>query len=358
MRTTTICLLLLALALPAQAQVWSVDVYAGGATFSDVPTAAGSANAVFGLRRSGVTRLYLDLAAPLSASDPMWGAAGFDRRVSTQAGLLTLGVDIAGHGHAFRTGDTARLGTGGTVSVMPMLGIGTHTARLELRSGLRQYGAAYAGLSYSRSLHESAARLAVQPDVAFQLEGEVRQARADEDTYAYVGAAASARLGRVDVWGSAGRWLHDYLPDAGWSVGALLDVGRRFDVWVGLQNDATDPLFWNETRRGWNLGVGRSFGATAAQQPVSVTAPTRGGIAFAVPLAEAASAPYVAGDFNGWQPVRLERVGNTWSTTLFIRPGTYHYAFRRADGTWFLPASVPARVADGFGGVSALLIVE
>jgi hypothetical protein len=358
MRTCTLAgFLTLCAALPLQAQTWNIDAYAGRATFSDVPTATGSSNAVLGLRRSGETWLYMQAAAPLSDTGPLWGAAGLGSRTGTTTGLLTLGVDMAGHGHAYRTSDTAQTGAGGTLSVMPLIALGTHAARLELRSGLRQYGATYAGTSYSRRLHETDARLAVRPASTLDLEAEVRHARAEEDAYTFAGGSATFQAGPVDFWASAGRWLHDALPDMAWSAGARLDVGHRFDLWVGVQNDATDPLYWNESRQGWNIGVSRSFGGA---RPVRLlaTAPTPGGITFSVPVAEARAAPSVAGDFNAWTPASMRRSGDAWIVTLPIAPGTYHYAFRHADGTWFLPSSVHGRVDDGFGGVSALLIVE
>jgi hypothetical protein len=35
----------------------------------------------------------------------------------------------------------------------------------------------------------------------------------------------------------------------------------------------------------------------------------------------------------------------------------YHYAFRSADGEWFVPASMAGRRDDGMGGHVAMLVV-
>ena len=66
----------------------------------------------------------------------------------------------------------------------------------------------------------------------------------------------------------------------------------------------------------------------------------------------------VVGDFNSWTPVPMTRAGNAWSVTIPLPPGTYHFAFRSADGRWFVPESIAATIDDGFGGRSALLVVH
>lgn len=363
-RTALVVWMLPLLVIPAEtaAQAWSVDAYTGRATYSDVAPGVGATNAVLGIRYRGLGGgwFYTSVAAPLAESDPFWTAAGLGRRVAGQSGRLGFGVDLAGHGYAFRDTETADVGAGGTLTAMPLIAYGTPAARLELRSGLRQYGLSYAGTSYSRRLHESDARVFVRPAPILDLGAEIRYARAEEDAYPYAGGSAGLVLGRIDLWASAGRWLHDELPETAWAAGMRVDAGRGFDLWAGAQQDVTDPLHWNSPRQSWNIGVSYSFGGTdqrtLAGLPAAVSA--AGGVTFTVPISEAAEAPAVAGDFNQWQPVVLQRDGGMWRITLPIPPGTYHYAFRAADGSWFLPSSVLAPIDDGFGGVSALLIVE
>jgi hypothetical protein len=138
-------------------------------------------------------------------------------------------------------------------------------------------------------------------------------------------------------------------------------VGEGFNLEASLQQDANDPLYWNSPRRLWSLGVSRALGGRARTPVpvVPVVADASGGtVTLRIPLDEAEEAPTVAGDFNQWQPMRMTRAGEHWVATVAAAPGVYHYAFQRADGSWFVPASIPDRVDDGFGGESAVLIVR
>jgi Glycogen recognition site of AMP-activated protein kinase len=65
----------------------------------------------------------------------------------------------------------------------------------------------------------------------------------------------------------------------------------------------------------------------------------------------------IAGDWNGWNSVALARAGtDTWTITLPLAAGTYHFTVL-VDGTpWSIPESVPT-VPDGMGGRVAVLIV-
>ena len=66
----------------------------------------------------------------------------------------------------------------------------------------------------------------------------------------------------------------------------------------------------------------------------------------------------IAGDFNNWQATPMQREGDNWVLRLPIGPGVYHYAFRSATGTWFVPSSTPGRRDDGMGGHVAVLMVR
>jgi hypothetical protein len=66
----------------------------------------------------------------------------------------------------------------------------------------------------------------------------------------------------------------------------------------------------------------------------------------------------IAGDFNNWQPTPMQREGDNWVVRLPLAVGAYHYAFRSANGTWFVPSSTPGRRNDGMGGHVAVLLVS
>jgi len=77
-----------------------------------------------------------------------------------------------------------------------------------------------------------------------------------------------------------------------------------------------------------------------------------------LPVSAASTRPSIAGDFNGWKPVLMEREGDHWAYTLALPRGVYNYAFVAADGTWFVPENVPGRKGDGMGGHVAVLVVR
>jgi Glycogen recognition site of AMP-activated protein kinase len=65
----------------------------------------------------------------------------------------------------------------------------------------------------------------------------------------------------------------------------------------------------------------------------------------------------IAGDWNGWTSIALARGGtDTWTITLPLAAGTYHFTVL-VDGTpWAIPDGVPT-VPDGMGGRVAILTV-
>lgn len=67
--------------------------------------------------------------------------------------------------------------------------------------------------------------------------------------------------------------------------------------------------------------------------------------------------PAIAGDFTNWMLVRMERHKDEWRYSVHASPGVYHFAFRGADGRWFVPAGFPNRTDDGMGGWVAVLVI-
>jgi hypothetical protein len=65
----------------------------------------------------------------------------------------------------------------------------------------------------------------------------------------------------------------------------------------------------------------------------------------------------VAGDWNGWTPVPLARVGpDRWELAARIPRGAHHFILIINGATWQIPDGVPS-VADGMGGRVAVLTV-
>ena len=66
----------------------------------------------------------------------------------------------------------------------------------------------------------------------------------------------------------------------------------------------------------------------------------------------------LAGVWNGWSPVRLEKEANGyWSAELYLEPGIYQYAIVVDGDTWTVPDGVTSE-PDDFGGVVATLVVK
>lgn len=66
----------------------------------------------------------------------------------------------------------------------------------------------------------------------------------------------------------------------------------------------------------------------------------------------------VAGDFSEWESIPMEKVDeNCFALSLRLRPGKYEYSFL-VDGKWVPDPLSPRVVADGFGGVNSILVVN
>lgn len=67
--------------------------------------------------------------------------------------------------------------------------------------------------------------------------------------------------------------------------------------------------------------------------------------------------PSIAGDFTNWTPVGMKRQEDEWRFSIQLSTGVYRFAFRNADGEWFVPARFPNRTDDQMGGWVAVLVI-
>jgi hypothetical protein len=345
--------------LPGAAQGWTLDIYAGRVMHDQVHSSVGTHNGVLSLRNSGRSGgwFFMTAAVPFAAADPVWATTGLGRRFALPAGRMSAGADVGAHGYGYRDPSLEEFGTGATFSALPFLALSSAAARVELRSGLVHYMGSFSGASQRRTLHETGVRVVVQAVPRLTLTGESTYARAEEANYPYAGGRASLDHGAGNVWASAGRWFSDALPEASWSAGASIRLGPRFELWASVQNESSDPLYWNGSRQGWNIGMSRRLGRTvvpAASIPARIVGDR---VTIRIPRAGVKGAPFIAGDFTGWRPVAMDRSGEFWSASFALPPGQYSYAFRTAGGDWFVPESVQGRRPDGFGGFVAILMV-
>lgn len=70
-----------------------------------------------------------------------------------------------------------------------------------------------------------------------------------------------------------------------------------------------------------------------------------------------ASTVMIAGDWNGWAQVPMDRDGNDWVVTLPLASGAHEFAISVDGGRLTVPAGVPT-VLDEFGGTVGILMVR
>jgi hypothetical protein len=210
-------------------------------------------------------------------------------------------------------------------------------------------------------MFDGGARLAAAPAEGFELGADARVVAGSEATYPYVGGSVSLDRPWGGAWAFGGRWLTDLVPSPATAVGAGVSIrpDRRHEISASWRQDPVDPVYFSSPRRTWSVTLSRRLGRVpAAGRALPVLAPAPDGtVTFTLPRSAHLDPPAVVGDFNEWRPARMSLVGDRWTVRVRVAPGTYHYAFRAADGTVFVPRGVPV-VDDGFGGASAVLVVR
>jgi hypothetical protein len=344
----------------ARAQGWSAAVSAGRLVYDPLLVDFGTNNLMGTIRYDSHrdTWVYGSVATPFGDSGTFWGATGAGGRLmlaASHGGQVSYGADVGAHGFSFTDRVADQSGTGGAVDVMPFARVSVREGFVEGRGGWRGQALSFAGLRESHDVFEYGARGGYGTRV--RVVGETYWTKAAEGTYPFIGGTVAYQTTRLDLWGQMGRWVATDLTDRVWSIGSAFNLGVRTSIWGTVRQEGSDPLYWNTPRRSWTVGLTQRLGRVPA--PLVPGTPTPDGGVF-VRLA-AADAPgdavFVAGDFNNWQPVPMQREGNEWVIRLSLAPGIYHYTFRTANGDWFVPPTFAGRRGDGMGGYHAVLIV-
>ena len=365
-RSSALTCLLLAglslLAIPARArgQGWSIDVSAGRLVYDPVSVNVGTSNVMGTLRYDSLRGVWVygTAAAPMRNGDPVWGAFGTGGRFlpsGSENRRVAVGADLDAHGFLFRDDVAVQTGRGATVEAIPFASLAAGTGRIELRGGWRGHTLALAGVTENRGVFETGARASYGDPVRVQ--GDVKWVHSSEGTYPFAGVSLVYGGSPLQVWAQTGKWLSEELDEVAWGAGVGVALGDRATLWAAVRQETPDPLYWNETRRSWSVGVTRRIGrgVTVLQPAPRLDA---GGVLIRVSAADASGESLsIAGDFNTWQPVPMRREGREWVIRLPLAPGVYKYAFRSARGEWFVPASVASRRDDGMGGHVAVLVV-
>jgi len=361
----------------AAAQGWSLEARAGRLDFRLGATAAPSATSL-GLalgHESAEGWFQLSTGVPLGEEDPAWGAADLGHRAAVETGRFTLGVDLAAQGFLQRyrqqieQSQTGPLGPpliteghawghGLAAQALPLAAVELGPATLQARAGVSWYRSGLAERVATRTVGLGDLRLAVRPAPWLSVATEVRRYETELAGYTFAGVTAGIALPEVRLWGSVGDWLADSVPAMPWAVGAALPLADRLELTADAREVAFDPLYASAPRRSWGVGLRLALGPGASPR-APVPAAYVGGVAtIALPATQATETPSIAGDFNGWNPEPMRKAGGRWVYTASLEPGVYEYAFVAADGTWFVPESVPGRVDDGMGGHVARLVVQ
>jgi len=142
----------------------------------------------------------------------------------------------------------------------------------------------------------------------------------------------------VAVEGAAGRYPRDLM---GFTDGTFGTLGIRVSLLGSVRG----------------LGVTRP--APPPRSPLRVDALPDGQRRITVRYAHAVRQQLeIAGNWNGWIPVPLERVGrDTWSVVLRLAPGLHQYQLIVDGETWTIPDGAPW-VPDEFGGRVGLMVVR
>jgi hypothetical protein len=355
-----LCLSLIAVGgsvrLPAQGL--SVDVSAGRLVYDPLSTDLGTNNLMGTIRYDTVRQawVYGTAAPPLGDGATFWGGAGTGGRFAARSSSrVVVGADLAAHGYTFRDAVVDQVGTGAIADAMPFVRMSAGLGFVEGRGGWRGHTLSLAEVRERRDVFETGARGGY--GARLRIEGDARWVHATEGTFPSVGVSLAYVGGPVQMWGHTGKWLHADLDEATWGGGIAVSVSARSTVWANVRQQAPDPLYWNTTQRTWSVGMTQRLGRVVP--PLRIVSPTQtGSVVITLHASDAPSGEVsIAGDFNNWQPTPMHRDGDRWTIRLPLLPGVYHYAFRSATGTWFVPSSTLGRREDGMGGHVAVLLV-
>jgi hypothetical protein len=272
----------------------------------------------------------------------------------------------------FHDGVLDQGGKGALVEAIPFVQVPAGLATFEIGGGWRGQSLSYVGNVDRRHVFESRAHATYGPAEAgphrgeagshrgvWTVEGDARWVNTSEGLYPFFGGGLRYRATPVEAWLQTGKWFSSTLDDAAWAAGIDVTLTDRLALWSSVRQEAPDPLYWNLPRRSWSVGITRRLHRAGAVQPLATTQSGAGRVLIRVNAADVdGSSVSVAGDFNGWRPVPMQREGREWLARLQLAPGVYHYAFRSERGQWFVPPSVAGRRDDGMGGYVAVLVVS
>jgi hypothetical protein len=362
---------------PAAAQDWRASAQAGRIRSGLDP--APSESFALGLQYDDpTTGLRLTGGVPMRSNDALRGGASAWKRLAASHRGFLAGLDLAGS--AFLTVDRAeqanaplpgpfdppspvpvdRSGHAFAGQAMPVLGYEGSGFQLHARGGMSRYAATFGGQRSDRTVRLADVQLTVTPASSFAVVPVVRHVRAsDEAASVFTGISALTASTLGSLHASVGQWTGGRSGGTPWSVGGRLSLHPRVSLDGGVRRDTYDPVYLQPAQTSWSIGM--SVLVSGRARPITPPVPAayvNGRATIRLPVSAASIRPSIAGDFNAWKPLPMEREGDHWAYTVAVPRGVYNYAFVGADGTWFVPESVPGRKDDGMGGHVAVLVVR
>ena len=366
------------------AQDWHLSAQAGRIRSVLDPSSAGAESFALGLRFDDPNASLRGSAGiPRTSSEALWTSVGGWKRLAPRFGGFRAGIDVAGN--AFLTRDRSgsdvplpgpldppgppgapvptssdRAGHALAGQALPLVGYESTGWQVHARAGLSRYAAEFAAQRLDRSVHLADVQVTLMPTSSVALVPAVQRFRADgEATFTYAGVSAIVASGIGMAWGSIGQWSGDDAIGRPWSAGGRLRLHSIVSLEAGARHDAFDPLYLQPAQTSWNMGLSLRLGGSSRAVRPPVPASYVGGRAtIRLPVSASKAQPSIAGDFNEWKPVAMQRDGDNWTYVIAVSPGVYNYAFVTAAGEWFVPESVAGRKSDGMGGHVAVLVVR
>lgn len=369
---------------PLPAQDWYVSAQAGRIRSVLDPSSAASESFALGLRFDDPNAgLRVSAGVPRTSTEALWSSVGGWKRFAPRFGGFRAGIDVAGN--AFLTMDRSpsdiplpgpldppgrrgapeptvadRAGHALAGQALPLVGYESARVQVHARAGLSRYASEFGGQSFDRSVRLADLQVTLMPAGQVALVPTVQQFRSDgEPTFTYAGVSAIAAFAMGMAWGSIGQWSGDDGIGMPWTAGGRLRLHPVLALEVGARHDAFDPLYLQPAQTSWSMGLSLRLGGRA--RPVRPPVPAAyvdGRATIRLPVSASKTQPSIAGDFNQWKPVPMQRSGDHWTYVIAVAPGVYNYAFVTAGGEWFVPESVAGRKSDGMGGHVAVLVVR